>query len=63
MEGDYMATKSITKNIDIRDKELCKTFISALENAEKKRSKEVSLSRSFIELKGEKIKELFGDGK
>lgn len=63
MEGDYMATKSITKNVDIKDKKLCKAFVSALENAEKKHSKEVSLSRSFIELKGEKIKELFGDSK
>lgn len=58
-----MATKSITKNIDIKDKKLCKRFVAALEHAEKKQSKEVSLSRSFTELKGEKIKELFGDNR
>lgn len=63
MEGDFVATKSITKNVDIRDKKLCRTFVDALENAEKKHAKEVSLSRSFKEVKGSKIKELFGDNK
>lgn len=58
-----MATKSIIKSIDIRDKKLCQTFVSALENAKEKKSKEVSLSRTFTEIKGEKIKELFGENK
>ena len=87
-----MATKSITKNVDIRDEILCRAqrdpvvlrrrdalhrekdaqeserksdepFVDALENAEKKHAKEVSLSRSFKEVKGSKIKELFGDNK
>lgn len=58
-----MATKSIIKNIDIKDKRMCQAFISAIENAENKHSKEVSLSRSFTEIKGDKIKELFGEGK
>lgn len=56
-----MATKSITKNVDIKDKRLCRNFVAALENAENKHSKEVILSRSFKELKGDKIREIFGD--
>lgn len=56
-----MATKSIIKNIDIRDRKLCRTFVSALENAQGKKGKDVTLSRSFTEVRGEKIKELFGE--
>jgi len=58
-----MATKSIMKNVDIRDKRLCRAFISALENAHGKKSKEVSLSRTFKEISGDKIKELFGESR
>jgi len=56
-----MATKSIIKNVDIRDKKLCGSFVAALENAQNKRSKEVAMSRSVTEVKGDKIKELFGE--
>ncbi len=56
-----MATKSILKNINIRNKNLCRNFVNALENAEGKKAKEVVLSRSCTEIKGEIIKEIFGN--
>ncbi|MBS3885751.1 MAG: hypothetical protein KGZ56_01725 [Dethiobacter sp.] len=55
-----MATKSILKNVDIRKKSLCRAFVSALENAKKKKSKEVTLSKTCTEIREEKIKEIFG---
>ncbi len=55
-----MATKSILKNINIRNKSLCRNFLEALENAEGKKGKKVILSKPCIEIKGEKIKEIFG---
>ncbi|ACB84405.1 hypothetical protein [Natranaerobius thermophilus] len=56
-----MATKSILKNINIRRKSFCRNFINALENAKGRKSKEVKLSRPVTEIKGEKIKEIFGN--
>lgn len=56
-----MATKSILKNIDIKEKRMGRSIILALENAEGKKEKEVKLSRSCREIKGSKIKDLFGD--
>ena len=41
-----MATKSILKNVDIKDKKLGKSLVIALENAAGKHSKEVTLSRT-----------------
>lgn len=61
-KGDgIMATKSIIKDVNIRDKKLCRTFASAIESASGRRGKDVQLSRSFKEISGEKIRELFGD--
>lgn len=51
-----MATKSILKNISISH-----NFVNALENAEGKKAKEVVLSSSCTEIKGEIIKEIFGN--
>ncbi|MTI96807.1 MAG: hypothetical protein FH749_15245 [Firmicutes bacterium] len=56
-----MATKSILKNIDIRGQSLCWSFIRALENAEKKKGKEVVLTKSHRELSQEQIRKIFGD--
>ena len=55
-----MATKSILKNVDVKDKNLAKSLVSALENASKKKSKDVSLSRTYSDVRGEKIKDIFG---
>lgn len=53
-----MATKSILKNVDIKDKKLGKQLVIALENASSKKSKQVTLSRTYQDIRGEKIKEV-----
>lgn len=54
-----MATKSILKNIDIKNKACCSVFINALESAKKKKSKRVTLDKACIEVGGKKIREIF----
>jgi ribosomal protein L30E len=61
MKGDSMATKSILKNISIRDKSLCKSFVQALENAENRQAKKIVLSKSCRELTREQIKKYFSN--
>ncbi|ERJ00832.1 hypothetical protein LJB68_13845 [bacterium 210820-DFI.6.52] len=56
-----MATKSITKDVYIKDKALCRGLIRALESAEKKSAQKVIFSKKVTEAKGDQIKELFGD--
>ena len=41
----YMATKSFLKNIVIKDRKSAERFISALENAENKKSKKVKINK------------------
>lgn len=55
-----MSTKSILKNIDIKDKKLGKSLVIALENAAKKHAKDVQLSRSYEDVKGDKLKIILG---
>lgn len=54
-----MATSSITQNIIIRDKKSSRQLISALENANKKRSVDKPLSKAHREITGDMIKEIF----
>jgi hypothetical protein len=54
-----MATKSILKDVYIRDPHLAKNLMSALENAENKSSKVVTFSRGVEEVKGDSIRKLF----
>lgn len=56
-----MATKSIFKNVVIKDKQLTKNLVSALENAHQKGSKVVLQSKSYHEIKKDRIKEFWGD--
>lgn len=56
-----MATKSILKNVDIRDRKLSRNFVNALENAHKKVAKEVTLSKSCTNVNRRDIKKLFGE--
>ena len=56
-----MATKSILKNVDIKDKKMGSAIVSALENASNKRGKEVVLSCGFREVRGTEIKRIFED--
>lgn len=54
-----MATKSILKNVDIRDPKLGKALVVALESASGKKAKDVTLSRTYSDIRGEKLKEIF----
>ena len=58
-----MATSSITRNIVLRDKNLCHSLISALEHASGKKVKQVAYKKSFEEIKGQEIRNLFGSKK
>lgn len=53
-----MATKSILKNVDIKDKKLGKSLVVALENASGKRAKDVQLSRTYEDVRGEKLRDI-----
>lgn len=53
-----MATKSILKNVDIKEKKLGKSLVVALENAEGKRSKNVHLSRTYEDVRGDKLRSI-----
>ena len=54
-----MATKSILKNVDIKDRKLGKSLVIALENAAGKRTKDVQLSRTYEDVRGEKLRSIF----
>jgi len=54
-----MATKSILKNVDIRDKKLGREFVNALENAHNKVSQEVILSKPCTHVNKQDIRKLF----
>ena len=55
-----MATKSILKNVDVKDTKLAKSLVVALENAPNKKGQSISLSRTYTDVKSDKIKEIFG---
>ncbi len=55
-----MATKSILKDITIRDKQLAHSFVSALDQVEHSKYKPIQITREHKELTGDKIKEFFG---
>ncbi len=54
-----MATKSLLKNVDIKDKKLGKSLVIALEHASNKRTAEVQLSRTYEDVRGEKLRRIF----
>lgn len=54
----YMATKSILKNVDIKDKKLGKSLVIALEHAAGKHAKDVELSRTYEDVRGEKLRSI-----
>ncbi len=57
-----MATKSILKNVDIKDKKLGKSLVIALENAAKKQAKDVQLSRTYEDVKGYTLRNILSRG-
>lgn len=56
-----MATKSILKNVNIKNRKTAASLINALENASKKGSKEIVYSRAIRSASSEDIKKIFGD--
>lgn len=56
-----MATKSILKQINLSNRKLVWGFLGALENAQGKSSKEVTLTRTCTDLNDEDIIKIFGD--
>lgn len=54
-----MATKSILKNIDIKDKKLSKSLVIALEHAVGKHAKDVQLSRTYEDVRDDKLRSIF----
>lgn len=56
----YMATKSICKNVNLKNKTLTRGLVTALENASKKQEKEVQMSKSVKEIKRKDLLKIFG---
>lgn len=55
-----MATNSILRCVTIREKGLAKSFVNALENAQNKKSKKITIQKAVKELTKDQIKEIFG---
>ncbi len=55
-----MATKSILKDVKIKDKQLAHAFVTALGHAENSKYKPTQITLEHKELTGDKIKEFFG---
>ena len=55
-----MATKSILKTIMLKKPKAAQSLVSALENADGKKSKPVTMSRTYKELNKEDIRKMFG---
>lgn len=58
-----MATKSILKNINIKDKKSILALVNALENASNKHVQPISPSRTFSDASREDIRKMFGNNK
>lgn len=56
-----MATNSIYKEMRVKDRKYCRNFVAALENAEKKSSKDVVVSKLVKEIKGDNLRKMFGN--
>lgn len=54
-----MATKSILKDVKIKDKQLAHTFVTALDRAAHSKYKSAPLTRECKELTGDNIKIFF----
>ena len=59
MRGDFMATRSILKSVNINNKNVCKNFVNALERSEKRSCRNKAAVVECREVKGSEIKDLF----
>ncbi len=55
-----MATKSILKDINIKDKKTVAALVNALEHASGKKAQDVKRERSYSEASRAEIKKMFG---
>ena len=58
-----MATKSILKNISIKNRSVAVALVSALENAKGKHTQPITHTKTFREASREEIRKMFGDQK
>lgn len=58
-----MATKSILKSVNIKNRKSALGLVNALENASGKHAKPVARSKSFSDASREDIRKMFGDSK
>ena len=56
-----MATKSILKNVNIRNRKDASALARAMENAHSVKSQPITMSRPVSEATGDEIKKMFGD--
>lgn len=54
-----MATKSMLKNVNIKGRAQTRALLHALEHAEQHRGKEVVMSRSVEEVRGDDVRKYF----
>lgn len=55
-----MATKSLLKTVSFKDKALTRNFVYALENAQRKTSKDVTMTRTCSDASVDEIRKMFG---
>lgn len=58
-----MATKSILKTVNIKERKMGHALVEALERSQEAKPKSVKLSKPCREIKGSNIRELFGEYK
>ncbi len=56
-----MATRSMLKSVDIKNKKLGKALVTALEKAESRETRDVPYSRNVDYLQKDKIRDFFGE--
>ena len=56
-----MATNSILKNVTIRDRKMGRDFVYAIENASRKKSPPVVISKAHMDVKGNDILKMSGE--
>lgn len=58
-----MATKSVLKNVDIKNRKSALALVNALENAKGKHARPVITNRFFSDASRDEIRKMFGENK
>lgn len=56
-----MATKSVLKNVNIKNRASALSLVNALENAKGKHAQRVKKTRTFSDASRDEIRKMFGD--